>query len=110
MLRKMIDVDPEIYNLFKKGTQHTSIVLYFSQKNLRSDVFRLYAFVGKADNFVDRVPQDVEGFYRFRSGYERAERGLKVQDVVIKEFISPTRRKRFEDSWIKAFLDAMESD
>lgn len=73
-------------------------------------MFRLYAFLRKADDFVDRVPQDAEGFYRFRTEYERAVNGYETSDIVVKEFVALSREKGFDPSWAEAFLDAMEAD
>lgn len=83
--------------------------IFFPSK-VRTDVFRLYAFLRKADNFVDKIPQDFEGFYHFKQEYEKAANGYDSSDIVIKEFVALANRKKFEPEWINAFLDAMESD
>jgi phytoene synthase len=98
-------------NIFLKGSTTYFNASLFFPKAVRRDVFRLYAFVRTADDFVDAVPQDGEKFYRFRERYERAyESGMPSGDIVIDEFVSLSREKRFDPEWTRDFLDAMESD
>ncbi|MDW8063824.1 MAG: phytoene/squalene synthase family protein [Candidatus Caldarchaeum sp.] len=110
MLFNKIEVSPELYRLFKGGSKTYFNSSLFFPADVRADVFRLYAFVRKADNYVDSIPQDAEGFYRFREEYERALEGYAVSDIVIREFVALSERKKFDPAWTEAFLDAMESD
>ncbi|MEM0348576.1 MAG: phytoene/squalene synthase family protein [Candidatus Caldarchaeum sp.] len=97
-------------NLFQRGsTTYFNSTLFFPT-NVKVDVFKLYAFLRKADNYVDTIPQDIEGFYTFREEYERAAAGYPSSDIVITEFIELANRKKFEQEWVTAFLDAMQSD
>jgi phytoene synthase len=77
---------------------------------MRKDVFSLYAFVRKADNFVDSIPQDINGFYEFKENYQQAVKGKKTDDIVIDSFIELANRKKFDPAWTDAFLESMESD
>ncbi|MCS7118362.1 MAG: phytoene/squalene synthase family protein [Thaumarchaeota archaeon] len=108
--REDVQVDPAIFKLFKRGSMTYFNSTLFFPNEVRRDVFRLYAFLRKADNFVDSVPQDAEGFYAFRREYERAARGHDTSDVVIREFIALSRERDFDERWIEAFLDSMEAD
>ena len=53
--------------IFRKG----STTYYYSTKlfpaNIRKEVTQLYNFVRIADNYVDSVPQDTDGFLDFNS-------------------------------------------
>ena len=55
--------------IFRKG----STTYYYSTKlfpaNVRKEVTQLYNFVRIADNYVDSVPQDTEGFLNFKNEY-----------------------------------------
>lgn len=99
-----------LLNLFQRGsTTYFNSTLFFPT-NVKVDVFKLYAFLRKADNYVDTIPQDIEGFYTFREEYERAAAGYPSSDIVITEFIELANRKKFEQEWVTAFLEAMQSD
>ncbi|MCX8203064.1 MAG: phytoene/squalene synthase family protein [Nitrososphaeria archaeon] len=108
--REEVPVDPAIFRLFKRGSVTYFNSTLFFPKDVRRDVFRLYAFLRKADDFVDRVPQDAEGFYAFRREYERAAKGHETSDVVIREFVALSRERDFDERWVEAFLDSMEAD
>jgi phytoene synthase len=58
--------------IFKKGSKTYFYNSLFFPNNVKDDVFILYSFVRKADDFVDAVPQQVEEFHQFRDQYERA--------------------------------------
>jgi len=79
-------------------------------KKVRNDVFVLYGFVRRADDLVDTLPQNLEGFYKFKQNYEQAIKGNKTGDVVIDSFADLAQRKNFDPKWTQAFLDSMEMD
>lgn len=95
---------------FKKGSKTYFNSSLFFPEAIRRDVFTLYGFVRVADDFVDRVPQDTEGFYRFRERYRRALSGDQSGDLIIDSFVEMTHRQQFPGEWVDAFLDAMEAD
>jgi phytoene synthase len=78
--------------------------------HIRREVFILYGFVRKTDNYVDVIPQNREGFYEFKKKYYEAKSGNQTGDVVIDSFVQLAKRKGFEDEWIEAFLHSMELD
>ncbi len=103
-------IDKTIFTLFRQGsTTYFYSSLFFPTK-IRKNVFILYAFVRKADNFVDQIPQDKIGFYDFRKRFEQAWQGKKTNDIVIDSFVYLAHEKQFEKAWIDAFLDSMEMD
>jgi phytoene synthase len=77
---------------------------------VKKDVFELYGFVRKADNFVDGIPQDKIGFMRFKDTYYRAIKGEKTDDIVIDSFVKLQNEKGFEQQWVDSFLSSMEMD
>ena len=97
-------------DIFKKG----STTYYYSTKlfprSTRKEVTQLYNFVRVADNYVDSVPQDTEGFMRFKNEYYQALAGKETHNTIISEFIDLSEKKQFESKWVDAFLNSMEMD
>jgi phytoene synthase len=105
-----VSLDAVLYETFKSGSQTYFTSSLFFPRRVREDVFALYGFVRVADNFVDRVPQDGEGFRRFRDRYERALEGTPAGDPIIDAFVDLSGRKGFDPAWTRAFLHSMELD
>ncbi|MGE3062267.1 MAG: phytoene/squalene synthase family protein [bacterium] len=103
-------VDSQIYDLFKKGSRTYFYSSIFFPSKIRNNVFILYSFVRKADNLVDAVPQDKEGFYSFKRKYEERYSGKTVDDVVIESFVLMMKRIDIKKEWVDSFLESMESD
>ena len=103
-------IDKKIYSIFKRGSKTYFYSTLFFPMEVRRDVFILYSFLRKADDYVDRVPQDTDGFYDFVERYRRAYSGEITGDVVVDSFVELSRRKKFEDDWTEAFLRSMEMD
>ena len=99
-----------IYTTFKQGSRTYFYSSIFFPHPVKHDVFTLYAFVRKADDFVDAVPQQAEAFYRFRDLYRKARTGLPSGDVIIDSFCELMQRKEFDAAWVDAFFRAMEMD
>ena len=96
--------------IFRKG----STTYYYSTKlfpaKIRKEVTQLYNFVRVADNYVDAVPQDTEGFMDFKEEYYRVRDGNKSDNEVITEFVDLSNKREFKTEWIEAFLYSMEMD
>ena len=96
--------------IFRKG----STTYYYSTKlfpaKIRKEVTQLYNFVRVADNYVDAVPQDTEGFMDFKKEYYRVRDGNKSDNEVITEFVDLSNKREFKTEWIEAFLYSMEMD
>ncbi len=95
---------------FIKGSKTYFFSSIFFPEPIRSDVFSLYAFVRKADDFVDAVPQQRDEFYSFVSRYRDALVGKPAGDVIIDSFAELVHRKNFDSAWVNAFLHSMELD
>lgn len=98
------------YETFKSGSKTYFNSSVFFPRDVREDVFVLYGFVRVADNYVDQVPQDAEGFYEFRRAYHRALEGTPSGRVIIDSYVELAERHNFPDSWTDAFLHSMEMD
>lgn len=103
-------INKTIYTIFKKGSKTYFYSTIFFPKKVKRDVFTLYSFLRKADDYVDSIPQDSEGFYAFKDRYHDSKSGSVTGDVVIDSFRELTIRKNFEDEWVDAFLNSMEMD
>ena len=103
-------IDKTIYTIFKKGSRTYFYSTIFFPKTVKKDVFTLYSFLRKADDYVDSIPQDTESFYAFKDRYADAKSGKVTGDVVIDSFMELSNRKNFENKWVDAFLNSMEMD
>lgn len=102
--------DKTIYSIFKKGSKTYFYSTIFFPKSVRRDVFILYSFLRKADDYVDSIPQDDQGFYNFKDRYQEARKGTVTGDVVVDSFAGLEKRKNFNKEWVEAFLKSMEMD
>ena len=96
--------------IFRSGSKTYFNSSIFFPPDVRRDVFVLYGFVRTADNFVDAVPQDGEGFSAFVDRYRQAREGVHTDDPVIDTFVELAHRKYFDAAWTEAFLASMEMD
>lgn len=103
-------INKTIYSIFQKGSKTMFYSSLFLPKKIRNDVFICYAFVRRADDLVDKIPQNKEGFYCFKQKYEQAKHGITTGDIVIDSFVDLERSSRFDPSWTEAFLNSMEMD
>ena len=98
------------YETFRNGSKTYFNSSRFFPEAVRRDVFALYGFVRTADDFVDRVPQDRDGFNAFVHRYRAALNGVLSNDPIIDNFVELSHRKTFDPAWTDAFLDSMASD
>ena len=103
-------INKTLFSIFKQGSKTYFYSSLFFPSYMKKDVFALYGFVRKADNYVDSIPQDINGFYNFKDKYYKAKDGADVDDIVIKGFIKLAEKNNFQDEWIDAFLHSMEMD
>jgi len=103
-------INKTLFSIFMQGSKTYFYSSLFFPTYMKKDVFALYGFVRKADNFVDSIPQDVNGFYEFREKYNKAISGQKIDDIVIDSFVNLANKKNFDPEWTEAFLNSMESD
>lgn len=102
--------DRLIYSIFKKGSRTYFYNSLFFPPDIKDDVFILYSFVRKADNYVDQIPPKPKKFYKFSKQILNAIDGKHTGDVVADSFGELARRKEFDPEWHEAFLRSMEMD
>jgi len=103
-------INKTLFSIFKQGSRTYFYSSLFFPTYLKKDVFSLYGFVRKADNLVDSIPSDINGFYEFKEKYYSAINGYNINDIVINSFVELADRKNFNPEWTEAFLNSMESD
>lgn len=98
------------FQIMKNGSKTYFYTTLFFPKNIRKDVFTLYAFVRTADDFVDSLPQKKTDFLKFKNLWqEYLKKGVSV-NFIINSYGKLSEKYSFEDNWTKDFLNAMESD
>jgi len=103
-------INKTLFSIFKEGSKTYFYSSIFFPTYIKKDVFTLYGFVRKADNYMDSIPQDVNGFYEFKEKYYQAINGKITDDIVINLFASLVNKKNFNPKWIDAFFYSMEMD
>lgn len=99
-----------LLSIFRQGSLTYFYSSVFFPVEIRSEVSSLYAFVRTADDLVDCLPQDGEGFFALRDRFRAAASGGHTGDAVVDSFASLMRKKRFERRWVDSFLRSMEMD
>lgn len=102
--------NPLFTRIFFRGSRTYFFSSIFFPEDLRNDVFTLYSFVRKADDFVDSIPQQQAAFEKFRREYLDCLNGKPSEEIIITEFVNLIRKHHFPTDWVEAFLNAMESD
>jgi len=103
-------INKKLFSIFKEGSKTYFYSSLFFPTYTKKDVFSLYGFVRKADNYVDSIPQDINGFYEFKKKFNKGINGQKTGDIVIDSFVELAIRKDFDKKWVDAFLNSMEMD
>ena len=104
-------ISKTLYRIFKQGSKTYFYSSLFFPKKIKEDVFRLYAFVRVADDYVDTIPQQTKQYKQFKKKYYS---GLKSPNLtnnhVIDEFIKLQQKHNFKQEWIDGFFIAMDMD
>lgn len=101
---------PEIKRTFSENSTSYYYSSLIFPREVREDVFKLYAYVRVADDYVDDKPQQPEKLQEMRDRtFENWESG-KTGDLVIDSFLETARENGFEREWVDAFLTSMEMD
>lgn len=97
--------------IFRRGSKTYFTSSIFFPAGVRRDIFYLYGFVRTADDFVDHVPQNREGFEKFRTTFETCRaRARESGEPIVDRFLEISDRHRFDPRWVDAFLDSMAMD
>ena len=96
--------------VFERGSRTYYNASRVFPEEFREPLATLYAFVRSADDYVDAVPQDAEGFMAFRARWNAARSGTPTGDEIVDRFAALAAEKGFDPAWTEAFLDAMQAD
>jgi len=103
-------MDKSFRSIFKTGSKTYFYSSLFFPKNIKNDVFTLYAFVRTADDLVDATPQKKTEFEAFVLEYHQALAGKASSNILIASFVELLHKYDLEPSWVEAFLTAMRQD
>ena len=106
--------------IFKKASKTYYYSSIFFPPEIQTKISRLYSFVRIADDYVDSVPQNKNGFLEFRSNYNRLLENPSYEaqfiysnnldSEIIQSFISLIHEESFDLNWVESFLDSMQMD
>ena len=103
-------MDKEIKEIFSNNSTSYYYSSLFFPEDVREDVFKLYAYVRTADDFVDEKPQDPEALEQMRKDtFENWDEGTSG-DKVVDLFLEVANKRDFKKEWVEDFLDSMEMD
>lgn len=103
-------MDEELKKIFSENSTSYYYSSLVFPREVREDVFRFYAYVRTADDFVDDKPQQPEKLTTFRrETMENWESGGS-ENKIVDYFLQVARENHFEKEWVKAFLDSMAMD
>ena len=100
--------------IFRAGSTTFYWSARFFPKAVRQDVYRLYAFVRTADDYVDVVPAKPADFQKLAGYYARAlaaqDLGTATDERLARNMAELVRNYGFDPAWVEAFLAAMRAD
>lgn len=105
--------------IFQKGSKTFYNSTFFFPPKVRLQVTRLYAFVRRADDYVDAIPQDTEAFSAFKDLLYKIRLngknsivlpGKSEDEIIVDSFVDLEKNLGFDLAWTDAFLDSMEKD
>lgn len=103
-------INPTTYKIFKSGSTTFFTASLFFPRQAKEDVFKLYAFVRKFDDFVDVIPQQLDQYHSWKDQYQQVVAGNTVDNQIITDMVQLVQRKDFDLKWIDAFFASMEMD
>ncbi len=96
--------------IFYNGSRTYFWTSLFFPKNVRDDVFALYAFVRTADDYVDVLVPRLADYYDFKKAYKIATSNKKTNNSIVQAYVALSNRKKFDPQWAKAFFSSMDMD
>lgn len=97
-------------SIFQKGSTTYFFSSLFFPHHTRREITQLYAFVRTADNYVDRIPQDIQGFLTFKTQTLQALATGTSSNPIIHSFAQLYHRKKLKKEWVMAFFTSMQTD
>lgn len=102
----MFGIDKETYNIFKGASNTFFYYSLFYPKEQRKDIFDFYAFVRIADEFIDKVPQDIKGFETYKNEFITR----KSKNKIINNFLKLEEKHNFKREWTLSFFHSIDLD
>lgn len=103
-------MDQDLKEIFSESSTSYYYSSLFFRDEVKNDVFKFYAYVRTADDFVDDEPQQPRKLEDFRDktieNWDSGESGDKIVDY----FLDIARENDFKREWVVAFLDSMAMD
>lgn len=103
-------MEKNIKNIIKKASRTYFYSSLFFPRQIKQEVFTLYAFVRIADDYVDHIPQDINSFKIFCKQFNRSWQGKLSKNAIIDNFVALAKEKEFDKKWVDAFLASMNAD
>ena len=103
-------MDSEVETIFKQNSTSYYYSSLLFPKDVREDVFKLYSYVRKVDDFVDDLPQEKDKLERYRELTVKNWESGETDDKIVNYFLEVARKNDFEKEWAEAFLHSMEMD
>jgi len=100
----------QLEKIFQRGSKTYFTSSLFFPPAVRQDVIKLYAFVRTADDYVDNIPADPQGFLSFCNLYREGLSQGPTGHLVIDSFIHLAKKYGYKKEWTEAFLHSMEHD
>lgn len=107
-------------DIFKKSSTTFYLSSKFFPEIIRRDVLDLYSFVRLADDYVDMIPADSDGFYRLRRIWMDANKNKvfstkkletdSIGERAIKNMMRLVEQRSVQKEWVEEFLNSMQSD
>ena len=94
----------------KKGSKTFYSVSLFFPKEIRYDVFLLYAFTRTADDFVDATPPETQKFQEYKQLTGSALEGNTVDHPVVNAFGELVRRRSINPNLVWDYFTALDMD
>lgn len=103
-------MDSDIETIFKQNSTSYYYSSLLFPRDVREDVFKLYSYVRKIDDFVDDLPQEKDKLERYRELTVKNWESGQTDEKIVNYFLEVARKNDFEKEWAKSFLNSMEMD
>lgn len=101
-------------NIFESITRKASKTFYSTTilfpKSVRNDVFILYSFLRKADDYIDSNPPQINKYNEYKKLTLERLSGRKVNHTIINTFGALVERKQIDPGLIRDFFISLEID
>lgn len=79
-------------------------------KEIRNDIYILYAFLRVSDDLVDANPPDTENYQKFKEETRRAFDNNKIDNAIIKAFVHLVRKRNLDPKLVWDYFRSQDID